>query len=84
MQSILNKIDDIELFIQLENIDVICITEHCLQHSDIDNLSIQDFHPSSHFSRKNHKRGGSVIYTKANLNNVKELTKIKNRNRMLY
>ena len=66
-----------ELFIQLENIDVICITERWLQHSDIDNLNIQDFYPSSHFSRKNQKHGGSVIYTKANLNNAKELTKIK-------
>ena len=78
VQSLLNKVDEIQVFSQVENVDIICITEHWLKNKNVCDVNIPGYKICSHFSRNVHIHGGSLILCKDVIcNNVTEILKIK-------
>lgn len=64
VQSILNKIDIINLLARQNKCDVFCITEHWLMENDICNLCIPGYQIASQFTRTLKIHGGSLILVK--------------------
>ena len=70
VQSIKNKIDELELTLNDKKIDIACVTEHWLQSSDPKSLVIEGYEVLSYFSRNLHEHGGSLILVKQCLANM--------------
>jgi hypothetical protein len=51
------------LHTKLTNIDIVCFTEHWLNHQTLHTINFDNFSLSSEFCRRNDK-GGSCIYIK--------------------
>ena len=71
VQSLLNKVDEIEVFSKVENVDIICITEHWLKNKNVCDVNIPSYKICSHFSRNVHIHGGSLILCKDFICNIK-------------
>jgi len=69
IQSMRNKLLDLDIVLKLrvQNIDVLCFTEHWMKEDYITTVHIDQYKLVSHFGRKNHKHGGSCIYAKKNI-----------------
>lgn len=78
VQSLLSKVDEIQIFSQVENVDIICITEHWLQSKNVCDINIPGYKICSHFSRNVHIHGGSLILCRDCIcNDAIEILKIK-------
>ena len=68
IQGFSDKDLEISLFLNSENIDVLCVTEHWLENYEL-LLNLDNFKVVSSFSRKNAKRyrGGSLIILHNNI-----------------
>jgi exonuclease III len=66
IQCISNKLLDIDLVLKsrVENIDVLCFTEHWMKEDYLNLIKIEQYKLVSHFSRKKYNHGGSCIYVK--------------------
>lgn len=69
MQSLRNKIDDLELCIssKLLDYDAICLTEHHMCHDEVKLLNFSNYLVASSFCRMEKSRGGSLILLKKSL-----------------
>lgn len=67
IQSICNKIDALEIYLNVADVDVICITEHWLDSNTIGNIKLKNYNISAKFCRQNHTHGGVLILTKESL-----------------
>lgn len=79
IQSLTNKIDQLEIELNNYNIDVACITEHWLKNTIHNKYIIKDYEITSAFCRKNYKHGGTLILLKRgveyeNLNEINEMS----------
>ena len=73
-QCLRNKIYEVDILLndELDNVDVLCCTEHWLSESEIKCFQLQNYTLSSYYCRKNYKNGGSAIYIKKNLSHIKK------------
>ena len=67
MQSLSNKIDEINLFLNEINFDVICFSEHWLDDDKIKLVNLNDYKLGSFFYRDINRHGGVAIFLKSNL-----------------
>jgi hypothetical protein len=69
MQSMRNKVLDLDLVLKskVQNIDVLCLTEHWIKGDYLTTVRIEQYKLVSHFGRTNHNYGGSCIYVKNNI-----------------
>lgn len=70
VQSIKNKIGDIESLCITDKYDVLCIIEHWLNAIEASLLNIDGYITASYFSRTQYIHGGSIIMLRKSLNNV--------------
>ncbi|CAH0553616.1 unnamed protein product [Brassicogethes aeneus] len=70
IQSVKNKINELELFLNNKNISCVCLCEHWLTANEICALSIEGYTCASFYSRLNSRGGGSVILVKCNTNYI--------------
>lgn len=63
IQGLSGKVLELELFVECNNINIICITEHWLKHCDV-SCNVNNFQLSSLLSRKTTTCGGSLILVK--------------------
>lgn len=64
IQSIKNKVNEIDCLLQSCNIDVLCVNEHWLSDLECKNLIINNLQPVSYYARTNFKHGGTLILSK--------------------
>ena len=70
-----NKIEELELYLELHNVDIVCLTEHWLKLSEIDAIKINGYTRATIFCRTKNKNGGVVIFYKNYSEfKIKELT----------
>lgn len=63
-----NKTYKLESELQMQTpIDVVCITEHWIQHDKISLINILNYKLGAQFSRKTKKGGGACIYTRSEM-----------------
>jgi len=55
------------LKLRVQNIDVLCLTEHWIKEDYLTTVHIDQYKLVSHFGRKNHNHGGSCIYAKKDI-----------------
>jgi len=69
IQSMRNKLLELDIVLKLrvQNIDVVCLTEHWIKEDYLTTIQIDQYKLVSHFGRKNHNHGGSCIYVKKNI-----------------
>lgn len=67
-RGIVTKKDQIEIFLDDENVDIFLVSEHGLSDNKIELINLQNFTLVHHYSRKAHRWGGTAIFTKNNLN----------------
>ena len=60
IQPVNSKIEELEAFLELQHIDIICLTEHWLK-SELSNIG-SNFISLSTFSRTKYKTGGVAIF----------------------
>nr|CAI5821237.1 unnamed protein product [Callosobruchus analis] len=66
-QSIMNKIDHIEVILDTYRPDIFCVSESwCNEHS-INTTNISNYQIANYFIRRNHQHGGVTIYKKQDL-----------------
>ena len=61
-----NKLLDLDpvLKLRVQNIDVVCLTEHWIKEEYLTIIQLDQYKLVSYFGRKNHNHGGSCIYVK--------------------
>lgn len=77
VQCIRNKIEALELLLDDNDIDIVCITEHWLKTFEVNAVVINNYSVSSIFCRSEFKNGGvAILHRTSNLENmsVKELS----------
>nr|CAI5851012.1 unnamed protein product [Callosobruchus analis] len=67
VRSLRNKIDEVEAFIEDENISVLIVTEHWLNKQEIDYVQLKGFKLSAFSTRDQHCGGGTLIFIKDSL-----------------
>ena len=67
--SLRNKVTELEVWLnsELKQVDVICFTEHWLNHAMLNSTNISNFKLASAFCRKSSAHRGSCIYVKENI-----------------
>lgn len=70
IRSMRNKMEELETLIHNNSADVICISEHWLESSEINRLCIPGISNISIYCRPTHKHGGVAIFAKPHLNIV--------------
>lgn len=78
IQCLRNKISEIELLLETtkELPDVMCITEHWMNESEMKILNIQGFNVISNFSREKFIHGGTCILVKDIIKDFEEVQHI--------
>ena len=78
MQSISNKTAELDLLLKssLENMDVLCFTEHWMKEDYLNLIHIDQYKLVNYFNRKKSEHGGSCIYVKNGIK-TKELNYFK-------
>lgn len=69
MQSIGNKKVELELFLDENNCDIFCISEHWAPHTSL--LEIEEFEVANSFCREKYLHGGVCIYVRKGTNYTK-------------
>lgn len=65
------------MYLDLHDIDIVCLTEHWLKPAEIESIKIAGYKKISIFCRSSHKNGGVVIFCKINKQfKIRELTYI--------
>ena len=64
MQSIRNKINELEAILTESSVDFLCVSEHFLKFDEMESLNICDYKVSSSYCRKVSRGGGTLILTK--------------------
>nr|CAI5831994.1 unnamed protein product [Callosobruchus analis] len=67
-QSIRNKIQELEAFLNDSDISIVCLTEHHLTNNEIESLNVSGYTIASSFARQKLLKGGSLILAKSNIN----------------
>ena len=69
IQSMWNKLLDLDpvLKLRVQNIDVVCLTEHWIKEEYLTIIQLDQYKLVSYFGRKNHNHGGSCIYVNKNI-----------------
>ena len=67
IQCISNKVDQISLFLDKNNYDIICFSEHWLDINALKLIKISNYILASDFCRSENKHGGVSIFVKNNL-----------------
>lgn len=62
VQCLNNKVEDLEVFLDGEGCDVLCLTEHWYTHNNIESVGVAGFSLLSHFSRQSGIHGGAAIF----------------------
>lgn len=75
--SLLGKLQEVELLLQVQQIDVLCVNEHWLNTNTVNLCQIEGYKIVSNYCRLPHKHGGVLIYAKQDLL-VNDLVWIKN------
>lgn len=73
VQSLSNKLGLLELFIDSENIDIVCLSETWCTDLNIDTMTLNDFHIASYLNRKNHIHGEVMICVKNDIFDYREV-----------
>lgn len=74
VNSIRNKIETFEIFLESECIDVFCLTEHHLPVDQCNSIHLKNYKLKSIFCRSDKSCGGSAIFCRNSLlDSVKEL-----------
>ena len=60
---VINKIDDIAVYLNTSPIQVLCISEHHLDMNEIETLWLPNYNLTAKFCRNTFKRGGVCIFT---------------------
>lgn len=68
VQCITNKITEIELMLEVEHPDILCVTEHWLSKDKLGCIGIGGYALAASYCRDVHAHGGVAIFTKTNLN----------------
>lgn len=68
IQGLCNKCDNLNIHLSTHSVDVLCMTEHWLQESELLSTVIQNYKLISYFTRKNMQRGGVCIFAKTGIN----------------
>ena len=69
-QSLRNKKYELEIMLnnELQDVDVLCCTEHWLKENEITSYQIENFQLASSFCRTTYNNGGTAIFVKQHLN----------------
>lgn len=67
MQSIKNKLDEIDVLLSTEQIDILCVSESHIKPEEIDHVVLNGYKISSSYCRKSFLNGGVIILTKKSL-----------------
>lgn len=62
VNSIRNKVDQLEVFMNAERPDIVCFTEHHLQEHERGIITFENFYEGSAYCRRKKSRGGTIIY----------------------
>ena len=62
VQSLNNKILELEVLLTEVAPDIFCISEHWLQNTDVEKVNLQNYKLVSYYSRKIHRGGGTAIF----------------------
>lgn len=74
IQSLRNKIDEVEVECELNKIDILCLSEHWMTCDQIISIKIEGYTLVNYFCRSNFKNGGVAIFCRNELiDNVKEI-----------
>lgn len=68
IQSLGNKLDELLLYLDLVQPDIVCLAEHWYVSDDILNLNFPNFTLAAHSGRACHLHGGTAIYIKHSIN----------------
>ena len=68
VQGLLSKLDDIDIFMNNFEIDILCISEHWISKNDPSNITFPYHRIVTYFSRQTHIHGGSLIIASNKLN----------------
>lgn len=60
-QSIVNKLNSIEVLIYKENPDILCISESWCNNLNINTINLPTYNIASYYNRQNHIHGGVLI-----------------------
>lgn len=70
----MNKLIELEIYLQSENIDIMCLSEHWLQNHSICNINVLNFSIVSSFCRSNSSHGGTLILVRNTIaSNVEQI-----------
>lgn len=64
IQCISNKLEEISLFLDNTNFDIVCFSEHWQDNVTINSFTIPHFTLAAHFCRNTNKHGGVAIFVK--------------------
>lgn len=64
VQGFLNNYNSIEVFARVENVDILCISEHWMTGNDFTHIHFGDYKIVSIFARQHHIHGGALILAK--------------------
>ncbi|RVE46275.1 hypothetical protein evm_009099 [Chilo suppressalis] len=67
IQSLTNKIDELNILLSEFNIDVIVMCEHWLRPSNYHFYSLEGYDLAAKYIRQNHKHGGVAIFTRESI-----------------
>lgn len=67
IQGLYDKTLQLEIIVEQNNIDVLCITEHWMGANEIKNVVISGFQLVAHYARSQYNRGGVCIFAKDKL-----------------
>lgn len=76
VQSLGNKIDNFTHFLNDQNVNIGCITEHWLSSGILDRIFIENYVVASAYCRRSSRHGGAAIILRNNIP-FKELSEIK-------
>lgn len=79
VQSLRNKIDQLDVELNLQNISIACFTESWLKSNELNAINLNGYTLSSSYCRNVYKNGGVTIFHKNSLNEyIREIPQICN------
>lgn len=72
VQSITNKVDELNLLLDSNQIDILCLSEHWLPFNKLEKIKLKNYNLISSFCRKDKERGGVAIFA-ANIIRLKPI-----------
>lgn len=72
IQGVNNKLERLEILLHIENIDIMCLTEHWLKDIAIEPMHVMDYVLVGSYNRENLVRGGVAIYVKKSIAHLVE------------